>query len=117
MKVFLTLISLLLVTAASAQTHKLLPIDQAGWQMVNYDPHTINTSDTGRVYYKVTLTRQGTVKRLTLLNNTFTASTEKKWRDHLSGVQFERSNSSKPRRKDYTGTISISRERCNPDLQ
>jgi hypothetical protein len=117
MKAFLTLLCVLFtVAAAFAQTNKLLPIDQAGWRMLNYNPE-VTGSDTGRVYYKITLTKQGTVKRVTLLDNTFNAKTEKEWRNLVSDLRFEHSASHKPRKKDYTGTISISREWCNPELQ
>lgn len=116
MKTSLTLLLLVFTLAASAQMDKLLPIDQAGWRMLNYDP-PVTGSDTGRVSYKITLTKQGIVKRVTLLTNTFTAKTEKEWRNLVRDLQFERSASNKPRKKDYTGTISIAREVCHPELQ
>ena len=116
MKIFLSFTFLFFLTAASAQTSKLLPIDQAGWRMVNYDPHSVNSSETGSVEYQITLTKQGTVKRVILLNSTFTPQTEKKWRDHINTMQFERVSSTKPRKKDYKGSISISTDWCSPQL-
>jgi hypothetical protein len=116
MKIILPFIFLFFLTAASAQTGKLLPIEQAGWRMVNYDPHSVNSSETGSVDYKITLTKQGTVKRVTLLKSTFTPQTEKKWRDHINTMQFERASSVKPRKKDYRGTISLSTDWCSPQL-
>lgn len=48
MKTSLIFLLLVFTLAASAQTDKLVPIDQSGWRMLNYDP-TVTGLDTGRV--------------------------------------------------------------------
>jgi hypothetical protein len=61
----------------------------------------------------VTLNRAGKIKRIEILNNTFTTNVEQQWRDYLKKSTFARLPEAEVSKVKYKGTFLISRSRCN----
>jgi hypothetical protein len=87
-------------------------IDSVGWKMMNFSvPSNLTEQDAGEVKYLLTLNRKGYVKTVELLENTFSESTERKWRAEVKKLVFSRVKSGE--KAVYKGTLSLARQRCS----
>lgn len=89
-----------------------LPINKIGWDMTNFlEPENLTESDSGEVNYLLTISKNGKIKDVRVLSNSFSKETEIKWRNAVRKLILIR-QSSHIRTVGYKGTLQISRRRC-----
>lgn len=95
-----------------AQNH-YKPIDSVGWELPEFSiPENFNPSlDSGAVTYLVAISKTGTIKKISMLSNTFNHDAESKLRDQVKNATLVRKESDSKTIR-YKGTLEISIMAC-----
>lgn len=108
MRLIITLIVMISSQTLIAQKHK--PIDQVGWELPDELSQLIPEEE-GSLEYLLTVSDEGEIKRIRVLNNTFDAKLEQAFRFQLKTLTLPRKESNdKAGRK---GTLQISSGPCS----
>jgi hypothetical protein len=83
-------------------------LDKLGWKLINFEqPEKITELDSGRITYLITLNKNGYVKEVEIISNTFRESAEKDWIKIVERFTFEQQNPPEQPRRKYKGTLLI----------
>lgn len=113
MKSLIAFLLVLIPELLIAQNHKKYePIDSVGWELPVISELDINPeTDSGSVTYLLTVGKDGLIRNVKILSNTFSEAAESKVRNEVKGLKLSKKESRK-NKPGAKGTLEISVATC-----